>query len=299
MSSVKQPISSNPGGPQSAAVPFDLQRCIEVLFILLLPVLTFWAFNIRPMHQAGSLDPWFYTGYINNTEDMLRRFDLPYYAVRFGLILPGHFFSWALGAEPGYFAFRYVLALLGGVPLYVLAKRKFSTPVAILTYCALIFSPWYERTLLWDHPDATGVPYLMAAMCLLLLARTPSWLRDGAAGCCVSLAFNSNVFTGVVFGIFGASYVALSLFYGIAWRTVLKRAVSFTAGFLLIVAAGCSYYWHVFHKPRNIFHSTFHIASLLSQGGMKVYRLQTHTWLIDRFYVFVPVLLALDRKSVV
>ena len=156
MPNVSQPLARATGGI-SGPVPFHVPRWLEVLFLLVLPLLTFWLFNLNPMNQSGTLDPWVYTGYINNTEELLKRFELPYYAVRFGLILPGRFFTWALGSEPGYFAFRYVLVLLGGIPLYILAKRKFSPPVSILTYCALVFSPWFQRTLLWDHPDACGV----------------------------------------------------------------------------------------------------------------------------------------------
>ena len=183
----------------------------EILFLLLLPPLAFWLLNIRMVHQANSLDPFIYTGYINNAEDLLRRFGILYYAVRFGLILPGRFFTWMLGSDAGYLALRYVLALVSGVPLYLFARRIFSLPLAILAYVALIVSPWFERTLLWDHPDASGVPFLLAAMCILLLRRRPSWVRDGLAGACASMAVNSNAFTVAVLGIFGAVYFHAAL----------------------------------------------------------------------------------------
>jgi hypothetical protein len=296
LSSVSQPFARNTGGVPTLTPRFF--RWLEILLLLALPVLTFWFFNMRPVHQASSLDPYFYTGYINNAEDMLKRFGLPYYAVRFGLIVPGRFFNWAFGAEPGYFVFRYVLSLVSGIPLYFLARRKFSHHVGLLAYCALILSPWFARTLLWDHPDASGVPYLMAAMCLVLLGRTPSWWRDGLAGCCVSLAVNSNVFTGAIFGIFGACYVALSLLYGTGWRTLLARMPTFTAGFALVLAGGYAYYWHVFGEPRNIFKPTFEMTHLLSSGGMKNYRLTGYQWLLERYYVLVPVLIALSCLAV-
>jgi hypothetical protein len=113
------------------------------------------------------------------------------------------------------------------------------------------------------------------------------------AGCCVSLAINSNVFTGVIFGIFCAVYVAFAVLYGFGRRTLLTRAVMFTAGFTLVAAGGYAYYWHVFGEPRNIFRPTFEMASHLSRGGMKVYRVAGYQWLYNRFDVMVPVLLAL------
>ncbi|MEO8368653.1 MAG: hypothetical protein ABI806_05610, partial [Candidatus Solibacter sp.] len=73
----------------------------ELAFLLLLPLVAFFGLNIR--RQLDGLDPFIYTGYINNPVDLLQRFGLPYYAVRFGLILPGRLFSLVLGPEAGYF----------------------------------------------------------------------------------------------------------------------------------------------------------------------------------------------------
>ncbi|MEO8373243.1 MAG: hypothetical protein ABI806_28920 [Candidatus Solibacter sp.] len=269
-----------------------LPRWLEALFLLLLPPLTFLFFNFRQVHQANGLDPFYYTGYINNAEDLIRRFDLLYYAVRFGLILPGRFFTWALGAETGYFAFRYALALAGGVPLYLFAKRIFSQPVAILAYVALMVSPWFDRALLWDHPDATGVPFLLAAMCLVSMGRGTSWVRDGLAGGVACMAVNSNIFTSAMLGIFGVVYAGLWLLYGLGRRTLVQRGIRFGTGFLAVLAAGYSYYWWVLGEPRNIFKATFEMANLLNHGGMISYRTPGASWLLRLIHVLVPVLLA-------
>ena len=264
----------------------------EILFLLLLPPLAFWLLNVSMVHQANSLDPFIYTGYINNAEDLLRRFGILYYAVRFGFILPGRFFTWMLGPEPGYLALRYVLTLVSGVPLYLFARRIFNLPLAILAYVTLIVGPWFARTLLWDHPDASGVPFLLAAMCILLLRRRPSWVRDGLAGACASMAVNSNFFTVAMLGIFGAVYVATSLLYGTNPRTLVRRAIRFAVGFLLVLTAGYCYYWWILGVPSNIFKPTLSIVQGLSQGGMKVYRTPGAAWVLRLFHVMVPVLLS-------
>ncbi|MEO8593449.1 MAG: hypothetical protein ABI759_09005 [Candidatus Solibacter sp.] len=278
---------------QSAPPATFYPRWLEVIFLLGLPPVIFLFFNPLSMNHENGLDPFFYTGYINNLEDLLRRLDLLYYAVRFGLILPARFFTLTLGSIPGYFAFRYFLALTAGIPLYLVAKRFFSLPVAILAYLALIASPWFWRTLLWDHPDASGMPFMMAALCLVLLDRAPSWWRDGLAGCCLSMAVNSNVFTGVIFGIFAIVYLAISLWMGTSWRVLLQRAYVLAAGFLLVLAAGYSYYWHFFGEPRNIFNSTFNMANQLTHGGMAGYRTPGFAWVLEKLQVLVPVLLSL------
>ena len=194
-------------------------RWQEILFLLLLPPLTFWFFNYRFMYQAGSLDPFFYTGYINEPEDLLKRFGLLYYAVRFGLILPGRFFTWALGPEPGYLAFRYVLALLAGVPFYFFAKRKFSLPVShrellrahrepVVRPHALVGPSGCRRGALHDGGDVCRAAFAEGLR-----------LRDGLAGACVSLAVNTNIFTVAILGIFGCHCAAFAaLWHGMATR---------------------------------------------------------------------------------
>jgi len=126
----------------------------EVLFLLLLPALAYLLLHPPLINQAGSIDPYVYTGYIHNMEDLLARYHLTYYSVRFGLILPARLFGLAFGFDAGYVIFRYVLALMAGIPLYALTKRNFGTPLALATYASLLISPFFGRALLWDHPDA-------------------------------------------------------------------------------------------------------------------------------------------------
>src|ERR1700678_2455342 len=124
----------------TTGLPAVVRQIVEPLFLLLLPPMAWILLKISLLNQAGFLDPYYYTGYIHNSQDLLTRYGLTYYSVRFGLILPAKAFAWAFGPVPGYLAFRYVLALLAGVPLYVLIKRHYGIYIALLTYCALITS---------------------------------------------------------------------------------------------------------------------------------------------------------------
>src|SRR5438874_1372200 len=67
---------------------FDRIMAEEVSALLLLPLLAFWVMRFVPINQEQFIDPYVYTGYIHNFRDLIARFDVTYYSVRFGLILP-------------------------------------------------------------------------------------------------------------------------------------------------------------------------------------------------------------------
>jgi hypothetical protein len=76
----------------------------------LLPLLVFWTMRFVPINQNNYLDPYVYTGYIHNFQDLMARYGVTYYGVRFGLIVPAQWFAQLFGPEGGYFALRYALA---------------------------------------------------------------------------------------------------------------------------------------------------------------------------------------------
>jgi len=259
--------------------------------LLLLPLLVFWVMRFVPINQNRLLDPYVYTGYIHNFQDLMTRYGLTYYSVRFGLIVPAQWFARLFGPEGGYFTLRYVLALVAGIPLYYVVKRQFSQPIAILTVVGMVTSPYFARTLLWDHPDASGAPFLTAAVCLVLLDEQPSWWRDALAGACAAMAVNSNFFEVALVGIFGGVWLILALLYRQALRGLLKRIAAVATGGCLVCALGCLYYWHALGGPTNIFRITFEMASSLAGGGAKQWRTPGVSWIHTKIHVLIPVLL--------
>lgn len=106
-------------------------------------MLAFWVMRFVPINQNAFIDPYVYTGYIHNFGDLMTRYGLTYYSVRFGLIVPAQWFARLFGDEGGYFILRYVLVLIAEVPLYYAVKRQFSQPVAILTVVGMVTSPYF------------------------------------------------------------------------------------------------------------------------------------------------------------
>jgi hypothetical protein len=266
-------------------------RAAEIAFLLLLPVAAFFALHFEPVNQRGTLDPYIYTGYIHNFTDLIHRFGLKYYSVRFGLILPAQMAVALAGPAGGYFLLRYLLALIFGVPLYALCKRYAGAPVAVYIYTAALTSPFVARMVLWDHPDASGGPFLSAAICLFLMGRGRT-LFHLAAGLCLGMAGNSNVFPAALFGIFLVVYTG----FWIGHKRRLLRLVSrmaITGGAALAVcAAGSFYYWRVTGEW-DIFSITAAMARSLSQGGMQTWRTPGFSWTLTKCHVYIPVWLSL------
>lgn len=270
---------------------------IELFLLFIAPLAIEASLNFQTLMQNRMIDPFVYTGYINNFTDLFQRYGLTYYGVRFGLILPSRFFTALMGPELGYLAFRYCLALLFGISLYAVAKRHLSFPVAIFTYIAALGSPYVARFIFWDHPDASGVPFLTAGICLFLLQpRRWKWAAF-ASGCFMGLAVHSNFFTVALIGIFALTYAGVSWRFNRDFKRLSLQSLLAVAGISLVTVAGILYYSRATGYS-NILAPTFSIASSLSSGGMRQWRAPGVNWTLNAFHVFVPAWLALCCLSV-
>jgi hypothetical protein len=247
--------------------------------------------NFIPFNQTGMIDPYVYTGYIHNFKDLFDRYGLTYYAVRFGLILPGRALVALFGAEDGYLVLRYLLALVAGIPLYAVVRRYFGLPLAAVTYTVLVTSPYLARTLLWDYSDTTGMPLLCAAMCLVLLECRRLWLWDSVAGGCAAMALNSNFFIVAPLGVFLFLYTLLWLIWRRGVARIAMRAVCFLGGLIVITGLGVFYYC-ITLGIWNIFLPTINVSLWLAQGGTKLWRTPGFAWLGKLYEVFTPAILS-------
>ena len=179
----------------------------ETLGLLAAPAVAFWLIHFVPIAQNSSIDPYIYTGYIHNFVDLFDRYGTKYYGVRFGLILPAQLTATLFGPIAGYFVLRYLLVLIAGVPFYLLVKQRYGLLVAWTTFFLWLTSPFLARTVLWDHPDASGVMFLFAAICLFSIEhQRRRHLLDAGAGICAGMAIHSNIFALAPLSIYVASY---------------------------------------------------------------------------------------------
>ena len=265
---------------------------VEIVLLLLAPALAFLLMRFKPIAQDGGLDPFVYTGYINNFADLFERYGITYYGVRFGLILPGKLLVSLFGSVGGYFALRYCLVLLAGLPFYALIRKHYGRGVAAAMFTGLLASPFLARTMLWDYPDASGVSYLLAALSLVLLEPRRRYLGALAAGCLAGLAVHSNFFVIAPLGAFLGTYALVWLLARRGWRALASRAACVLAGMLAVTAVGVAFYWWSI-GTWDIFSVTIKTALWLAAGGTKNWRSADPSWLISRWAALTPVFLTL------
>jgi hypothetical protein len=270
-------------------------RYFESAYVLSLPVAVWFLYRFSPFNNNdGLLDPWVYFGYIHNFQDLISRYGLRYYSVRFGLIFPHIVLAKIFGPVTGYLAFVYSMYLLAGIPLYLLFRKLYSAHAAVLAYAILVSSAWFARTVLWTHPDAAAVPYLIAALALMFLEPRYRRVVNFAIGVLIALAVNSNVFAISIAGLIGVAY--LSYFRDSLWSRFRQDIPWMIAGFVSVFVAGSAGYYaccgHV-----NYFTSTLDMVKWSNNGGGAVYQAPV-TDLLRMNYIYLPPFIAISTYVV-
>ena len=187
--------------------------------------------------QAGGLDPFFYTSYIQNYSDLLNRYGPTYYSSRVAHLYPSGLITRLFGAEPGYLVYRFLLLSTALGVAWSLSRKLYPAPVAFFVTILTACHPWLLRSLFWEHYDSSGVVYLLLATGLLGGAGPTERWKLFLAGGAYALAAVCNAFLlAIGFALF-ASY----FFVHIRWRVkewILPGVVSLT-GFLTFYVFLC------------------------------------------------------------
>jgi hypothetical protein len=259
--------------------------------VLVAPVIVFIVYGVNPFFVQNGADPFLYTGYIANMPDLVQRFGYPYFAVRFGLLLPSEIFNEVLGPRLGYFAFRWLLAALGAGGLFILFRRIAGLPAAFLAVALFLTNPMLVHAMMTVYSDTVIVPYVTAGFALLLLpvGGTSLTIARLAAGALFGLAIHANLFAALPLG-----------FALVAWLTVrlLHRPRSLRAGVIEtgLVAAGIFVvstvgfvYYGLRFGDANIVRPSIDAAKQFS-GADFGFKAPTKEWLNFRAYLWLPVL---------
>lgn len=264
----------------------------EAAFIALCPALAFWVMHFSPIGQKEFVDPYIYTGYINNFDDLFQRYGVTYYGVRFGLIAPAELAAVVFGPVGGYFVLRYAFCLIAGLPFYVLIRQRFGCPAAVASISLLLTSPYFARAVLWDHPDASGVPFLFAAISLLLIENRRRWVLDSCAALCAGLAIHSNIFVAAPLAVFVTTWTLFVLVWERDIRAIATRLLILLAGIGVITAVASAYYrWRV--DVTDMFSVTINKSLELAGGGMVEWRTAGVEWVSREWHVMTPAVLCL------
>ena len=203
---------------------------VEAAALLLAPVAAFFGLQVVRMARVAMIDPYLYSGYLQNGRDLITRYgDGYYYGVRLGFILPARASYLAFGAVPGFYVFRYVLALVAIAPTYLLFRRLYGWPAGALAVAVVLSSP----VVLWawgtDYPDSAAISYLFAGTaCLVMPAATGrrrlAWVL--LAGVALTLTVHSQVIAAPLVGGVVLAYVVVNV----------RRAPAAVLGHLVLMA---------------------------------------------------------------
>jgi hypothetical protein len=256
----------------------------EIAFVVLLPPVLFVVYSASPINQAGNIDAFVYTGYINNFQDLVERFGLTYYSVRFGMILPGILLTKLLGGKAGYLALTYVFYLVAGVPLYLAIRKSFGPAAACLGYLTFLGSVWIGRTLLGQYVAAAVVAYLIGAIGLVLIDPTSRRATYVVVGALCALAVHAQ--------FFAAAFALLAVIpYWVVNRGAIRaRALSDTlcavAGAAGVTGAGVLFYWWTTGEW-NIFRVTASMLALGNEPGISS-RPTDRSWYLTQTQLLYP-----------
>jgi hypothetical protein len=242
------------------------------------------------MAQPGMIDPFFYTAYSQNGPELIARYGTGnYYWVRVGFILPARITYLLFGALPGFFALRYVLALLAIVPPYLLCRRLYGIPAGWAAVAAILVSPPILTAWSTDYPDSSAVSYLLAGTACLVMPSRHRSVFVAAAGALFALAVHSQVVAAlVVLGAVAAYIIAFAQdARTVAWHLLLLGAASVAVTGLLILGS-----WAFLGAPDILTPTKAAVHRLNDPAALAIFRSHNYHWFRYEFYLLAPPVLA-------
>lgn len=231
----------------------------EIFFLLVAPFIIYLILKPNLVNQAVGIDANLYAGYVHNFKDLIDRYGLTYYSVRFAAIWPHRLLTFLFEPWTAYLVSRYLLSLLAAAPLYLLIKQHFSRIPAILAYIFLLSNPIFERALLWTYIDSFGIVYTLAAICLLFF-KTQNWRIIAIAGILMGLAIHSTLYCSAVLIAVLPGYIYY--IYPRGLKQQLKALFLLGSGIVTVTVIGCSIFaikygsWNIFEPTTKIMSET-------------------------------------------
>ena len=168
-------------------------------------------------------DPSMHTIYIVDPREMFIRYSAalePTARLRegaqVGFLLVARLFYVVFGAVPGFFATRYLFALVTIVPAYCLLRRLYGIPAGALAVITLLSSPVLITAWGTDYPDSAVVSYVAGAVGCLAMPCRGRWrsVCVALAGLLLTMAVWSHGIGIVLGGVTLAVYAAVRLLRG-------------------------------------------------------------------------------------
>ncbi len=280
----------------SAAAPGRGTTLLEIAAVLASPVILYVVLRLRGMSPPQLPDPSMHTTFILDPHEIFSRYQALFTptarlreAARVGFLVPARISYLLFGAVPGFFVFRYVLALVAIVPLYLLLKRLYGRWAGFLGIAVVMSSPVVITAWGTDYPDSAAVSYLTGGLAALALSWEAARGRRGwliAAGCLLTMAVWSHGAAVPLVAVAVVVYVGVRLRRARSglWRDVALLAASAIA--LTFLLAVCS---AVLLGQFNFISPTLKSAKTLSApASLAANHSSSWSWAPYDVYLLVP-----------
>jgi hypothetical protein len=267
----------------------------EALGVVLSPVVMALVLRVRLMSPADLPDPAMHTAYIVDPRSVFSRYAAVYAPTarlreggRVGFLVPARLADLLFGPVHGFFVFRYVLALVAVVPVYLLLRRLYCPAAGVVGILAVLSSPVIITAWGTDYPDSAVVSYAAGSIACLAMPCSARWRRAwlAAAGTLLVLAVWSHGVAVPLVGATLAGFLGVRLVRdraGLIVDLVLLSVIAVAVTGLLIVASA------LLLGHANFISLTWQAYRYLSQPGeVALWHSANWGWAPYLTYLLVP-----------
>jgi hypothetical protein len=263
----------------------------DLFFILVAPVAAWWMLDINLFPQAGSVDPWFYTGVGQIFNSLVDVYGWPYYLVRFPITFVNRLCCRNAYPDVGYILLRYLLVVGAGGSLYSMALKKMGRPAAMIGYLYLFCNPLFLRVIAWDLTPFLSVPAALAGAAIWLHSEKEAMWRYPLAGGLFCISVNSHIFTSTAIACFLMAAIIAHLLSKRPIRDLAVALLGMLVGFAAVGALGWWYYYELVGPIDPLLFWKVNRAVLAAGSDYALTHARPFwTWAAQETYFYVPYL---------
>ncbi len=281
-----EPLDTVPMTKSNGQMPARARSALTWLALAIAPTVLFLLLRPDWYYQQNGLDPYFYTGYAQNFDDVLHVGAHHYFVTRWSIYLPQVYLVALFGPLGGYLVFRVLLAAVIVGCVYALARRWWNVPTMWLVIITTLCSPLLLRPLFSDYSDAVFVPLGFAIITLLAL-----WPSHPAAAATAGAAAAMGVAANPVAATIALSALGAWLFIAQSWRRRVVFVSLFGVGFLVVIV-GSAVWFRVRYGLDELYEPTIEFFRA-RVGVADAVRSPRMLWLGYYLWIYLPAIVLL------